>query len=119
MIVADSSVWIDHWRVADLNFRRLLMDKRVVMHPYVLGELALGSLKDRRQTIADLSDLMSLRPASPQEVLHLIEVNRLFSRGMGYVDLHLLAAALLHGDCQLLTRDRRLREAAEQFGIAA
>ena len=119
MIVADASTWIDHWKLADLNFVRLLMAKQVMMHPFVLGELALGSLKDRQRTIANLRDLMAIRPASHDEVLYLIETRRLFSRGIGYVDAHLLASCLIAGNCKLLTHDRRLREAAEQLGIAA
>ena len=119
MIVADTSYWIDHWRLADLDFARRLMDGEVLMHPFVLGELALGSLRNRRATIADLLDMHSLRPASHDEVMQLIEGRQLYSRGIGYVDVHLLAAALIDGSVKLLTRDRRLHAAAEQLGVAA
>lgn len=119
MIVADASTWIDHWKLASLDFARLLMAKQVMMHPFVLGELALGSLKDRQITIVRLGELQALLPASHPEVMHMIEAHRLFNRGIGYVDTHLLAACLLHGNCKLLSHDRRLRETAEQLGIAA
>src|SRR5690349_17766568 len=113
MIVADASTWIDHWKLANLDFVRLLVAKQVMMHPYVLGELALGSLKDRANTIARLGELQTVRAASHAEVMYLIETHRLFNRGIGYVDTHLLAACLLDGHCKLLSRDRRLRETAE------
>lgn len=119
MILTDSSIWIDHFRMANLTFARLVTDGEVLIHPFVLGELALGSLKGRQKTIADLADLGSVKVASPEDVLYLIERHGLFSRGIGYVDTHLLAAAVLHGSTRVLTRDRRLREAAEQLGIAA
>ncbi|MCP8882587.1 PIN domain-containing protein [Devosia sp. XJ19-1] len=119
MIVADTSYWIDHWKVANLAFARQLADGDVLMHPFVLGELALGSLRNRLDTISDLRAMLTLPPASHEEVMVLIEARRLYSRGIGYVDSHLLAAALLAGSVKLLTGDRRLHAAAEQLGIAA
>jgi len=119
MIVADTLFWINHWKVANLDFTRRLLDGDVVMHPFVLGELALGSIKNRTRTIADLNDMTALDPASHDEVMYLIETRQLYSRGVGYVDLHLLAAALAHGSVKLLTTDIRLGKAAEQLGIAA
>lgn len=119
MIVADTSFWIDHWKLANLDFTRRLIEGEVVMHPFVLGELALGSIKNRHSTIADLLAMNPLRPASHDDVMHLIEAKQLYSRGIGYVDLHLLAATLIDGSVKLLTRDRRLHDAAERLGIAA
>lgn len=119
MILADSSIWIDHFRIANLQFSRLLDTDKVLMHPFVLGELAMGSIRNRAMTIADLRTYEFAPLASADEVLVLIESASLFSRGIGYIDTHLLAACLIHGDCALLTRDGRLQKAAEQLGIAA
>jgi predicted nucleic acid-binding protein len=119
MILADSSIWIDHFKLANLALSRALDDDKVLMHPYVLGELALGSLRDRHRTLSNFKAYDYAPVAHSNEVLSLIENATLFNRGLGYVDAHLLASCLIHGDCRLLTRDRRLRETAEHLGIAA
>ncbi|HEY0032965.1 MAG TPA: PIN domain-containing protein, partial [Devosia sp.] len=106
-------------RLSNLDFTRSLLDGDVVMHKSVLGELALGSLRNRKSTVADLEALTSLDTAPHDEVMRLIEARELYSRGIGYVDLHLLAAALAHGGVKLLTRDKRLGETAALLGIAA
>ena len=119
MILADSSIWIDHFKVANLAFSKLIRTRQVLMHPFVVGELALGSLKDREQTIVRLGRFKAADLARHDEVMAMIEAERLFSRGLGYVDAHLLASTRISKNCKLLTRDRRLREAAEALGIAA
>ena len=119
MILGDTSVWIAHFRTANLEFVRALDADEVLMHPFVLGELALGSLHARRQTLIDLHAFEQVQVARHEDVLELVENRQLFSRGIGYVDTHLLASCLIAGNCKLFTRDRRLRETAEQLGIAA
>jgi hypothetical protein len=87
------------------------------MHPFVSGELACGNLKGRRlETLSDLNVLPSVRVASDSEALQLIEGRRLWGRGLGWVDIHLLAAALL-SHCQFRTLDKRLGETAAELGL--
>lgn len=117
-VLADSSVWIDHIRRPDVALSRALSEGLVVVHPFVLGEIALGSIKDRGEAVSALRALPEARVARPGEVLALIERHRLFGTGVGYVDAHLLASALLTPGTTLWTRDRRLRGAAERLRVA-
>jgi predicted nucleic acid-binding protein len=119
MIIADTSIWIDHLKVTNIVVAKAIVDNQLYMHQYVIGELALGSLRKRQTTIAHFRRLNAAPVARPETVLDLIERASLFSRGLGYIDAHLLASCLLTGNCRLLTRDRRLHDAAEQLGIAA
>lgn len=119
MIVADSSVWIDHFKTANLALSRALADDLVLMHPFVLGELALGTLRNRASTLVNFVSYDSPPIARPEDALVLIETASLSNRGIGYVDAHLLASCLLLENCRLLTRDRRLHTVAEELGIAA
>ncbi len=96
----------------------LLEAEEVVMHPYVLGEIALGSLRNRAAILEDLQALPAAAVAADEEVLALIERHRLFATGIGLVDAHLLASTLLTPKTKLWTRDRRLKEAAERLAIA-
>lgn len=118
MILADTSVWIDHLRRRDSTLVGLLERDEIGVHPLVVEELALGSIKDRAPVLAALASLHRFPAASHAEVLELIEVRRLWSRGLGAVDLHLLAAGLLQPAGRLWTRDRRLRSAALDAGVA-
>ena len=90
----------------------------VVCHPYVIGEIALGSLKARADILSLLQDLPKAQMASPEEILELIESKALFSRGIGYVDICLIAAALLSPGLKIWTRDKRLHAVCEELGIA-
>ena len=119
MILADTSVWADHLRVAESGLAELLRNGEVVMHPYVLGEIALGYLRKRPQWLSMLHELPSVHVAEPEEVLELIERRRLVAAGVGYVDVHLLATTLASQDVKLWSRDKRLRDIAASFGIAA
>ena len=119
MILADTSIWIDHFKTPNLLVSRAIIDERLYMHEFVVGELSLGSLRQRPKTLRDLAKFADAPIARHAQVLDLIERAPLHGRGLGYVDAHLLASCLLAGNCKLLTRDRRLREAAEQLGIAA
>jgi predicted nucleic acid-binding protein len=118
VILVDTSVWIDHLRTGVRALSALLDNNRVLMHPFVLGEIACGNLRDRRKTLQLLSSLPSAPQASDVEVLAFIESNQLMGKGIGFVDAHLLAAVALAGDATLWTYDRRLRLAAEQRQLA-
>lgn len=118
MILVDTSVWVDHLRQGDAGLVELLERGAVLMHPFVLGEIACGSLKDRPAILELLADLPSAALAEADEVLGFIECHALHGRGLGYVDMRLLAAVALTEGARLWTRDKRLRLAAEALGCA-
>lgn len=118
MILVDSSIWVDHLRRTLPELEALLADGRVLIHPLIIGELAMGSLKDRRVIIRDLANLPRARIAGDDEVLTLVERFAIHSRGIGYVDAHLLASTRLTPEATLWTRDSRCRTIAEELGIA-
>jgi hypothetical protein len=118
VILVDSSIWIRHLRTGDAELERLLLRREVFMHPFVLGELALGDLRARRPVLSVLEDLPGAETATHHEVMSLIETERLHARGIGYVDAHLLASTLLTADALLWTADRRLKAAAITLGVA-
>jgi predicted nucleic acid-binding protein len=118
MILVDTSVWVDHLRAGDAMLAGLLDAAMVLAHPFVIGELALGNLHRRETVVNALSDLPMANVATDAEVLHFINRNTLFGRGVGYVDCHLLAAARLTAGAELWTRDKRLHGVAVQLGLA-
>ena len=118
MILVDTSVWVDHLRRGDARLVGLLESASVLMHPFVLGEISCGSLADRSAVLSLLRDLPMSAVAEFDEALAFVERHRLWSRGMGYVDVHLLAAAALTQDTTLWTRDKRLRLASRDLGCA-
>ena len=118
MILVDTSVWVDHLRVGDAQLAGLLERGNVVMHPFVVGEIACGSLADRGLVLELLQGLPSATVAESNEVLGFIERHELHGRGIGYVDVHLLASAALTEDVTLWTRDKRLLSAAQALGCA-
>jgi predicted nucleic acid-binding protein len=119
VILVDTSVWIEHLRLASALLAELLGDGEVLSHPFVIGELALGNLNPRDPFLSDLRDLPQAVIAEDEEVLRLIDRRALFGRGIGYVDAHLLTAARLTPEGKLWTRDRRLHAVAAEFGLAA
>jgi predicted nucleic acid-binding protein len=119
VILVDTSIWMDHLRVGDERLAALLDGGEVLAHPFVIGELALGNLRQRNMFLSNLLRLPQADVASDAEVLGLIDRERLFGRGIGYIDAHLLAAARLTVDTRLWTRDRTLNMAAAQLGLAA
>jgi predicted nucleic acid-binding protein len=116
MILVDTSVWIQHFRRGEPALADYLSDGLVLIHPFVSGELACGSLKDRAATLSDLHALPPAKPASNTEVLQLIEDRRLWGRGLGWIDMHLLASAVL-SHCGFWTLDKQLGEAARIVGL--
>lgn len=118
MILVDTSVWIDHLRAGDVELAALLNGSQVLMHPFVLGELACGNLRNRTEVLALLKDLPQAELANDEEVLFFIERHALMGRGMGYVDAHLLAAVTLGGATKIWTRDKRLRAVANALALA-
>ena len=119
MILADTSVWIDHLRSGDKELRKLLNEGQIVIHPSIVAELALGALKERTKTLALLDLLPQVRVAQLSEVRRMIEARRLYSLGIGLTDAHLIAAVFINPSTLLWTRDKRLRKAAEGLGIHA
>ena len=118
MILVDTSVWVDHLRSGDAQLADLLERAQVVMHPFVVGEMACGSLGDRSSILELLQDLPSARVAENEEVLAFIEHRALHGKGIGYVDVHLLASVALTEGTTLWTRDKRLLTAAQALGCA-
>jgi predicted nucleic acid-binding protein len=119
MILVDTSVWIDHINASDPLLFSLLSEERVLAHPYVIGEISLGSLRDREVVLGALLDLPRAPIATPEETFYLIEREGLFNRGIGYVDTSLLASARLHPGITIWTRDKRLKKVADELDLGA
>lgn len=117
MILVDTSIWIDHFRTGVPVLVANLMQDQVAMHDHILGELALGSLKNRVSVLGDLANLPRAPLAMEDEVRAMIEARRLYSRGIGYTDAHLLASALLDGSLSIWTKDARLAAVAGELGV--
>jgi len=115
VILVDTSVWVEHLRHGLPRLATLLQDGEVLIHPWVIGELACGTLSNRRQVLELLQGLPAATVASDAEVLLLIERDQLMGRGIGYIDVHLLASARL-SHCCLWTQDRRLVAVAQEKG---
>ena len=117
MIVVDTSVWIDHLRSGDRALISALEGGLVETHPFVIGELACGKLANRDEVISLLHDLPGAPVATQTEALAFIESQSLMGRGVGYIDVHLLASAALSDGRRLWTRDRRLGALAQEMGL--
>lgn len=119
MILVDTSVWIDHLRRPEVKLQELLQNDEVVTHPLVRLELALGSIANRERILSDLSLLPEAPVAETEELFTLLERRKLYSRGISVTDLHLIASSLIDKSLSIWTRDRRLREIAEELGLRA
>ena len=119
MWLVDTSVWIDHLRAGNAVLADALNQNQVLGHPWVLGEIALGSLKNRTAVLQALGNLPQATVASSDEVLHLLEDEKLHNQGLGFVDVALLAATRLTPHAQLWTLDKRLAKVAQHMGLAA
>jgi len=118
MILVDTSVWVDHLRDGAPALAAALEQGRVLAHPFVLGELGCGNLKNRGEVLQLLGELPVAPMATDPEALDFIERRALMSRGIGYVDVHLLASVALAGTAQLWTRDKRLAAVAADLELA-
>ena len=118
MILVDTSVWVDHLRRGNPRLQDLLHGSEVLGHPFVTGELACGSLSNRREILRLLGALPGAVTAEDAEVMRLVEDARLYDRGIGWLDAHLLAAALL-SRARIWTLDRSLAAAAKRLAIAS
>ncbi|MEO3998412.1 type II toxin-antitoxin system VapC family toxin [Mesorhizobium sp. CAU 1732] len=119
MILVDTSIWVDHLNHGDDRLISALSRTQVLSHPFVLGEIALGNLRQRDLVLGEMRNLPKAVVASDTEVLDLIAHHRLFGLGIGYVDAHLLAATLLTAGSSLWTRDKRLDAVAKTIGVSA
>ena len=118
MILVDTSVWVDHFRSDNAGLESLLDDEQVLCHPFIIGELACGNLRNRKEILSLLASLPEARMVEHQEALHLLSEARLFGRGLGWIDIHLLTSARVTG-CLLWTLDLSLRRAAASLKVSA
>jgi hypothetical protein len=118
VILVDTSVWVDHLRKDDSSLRLLLDGGRVLLHPFVVGELAMGNLNRRDLVLRALRKLPEALVAREEEVLQFVAAHGLFGRGIGYIDAHLLASVQLTPGASLWTRDKRMLEIGGKLGLA-
>jgi predicted nucleic acid-binding protein len=119
VILVDTSVWIDHLHRGDVGLQRLLESAKVLSHPFVVGELAMGNLKRREAILEALQNLPAAEKAHDDEVLRFVSDHALFGLGIGYIDAHLLASVRLTPRASLWTKDKRLAEIALRLSLAA
>ena len=117
MVLIDTVVWVDHLHSNNEHLSMLLENEQIVMHPMVIGELAMGNLANRQRTLEDYAKLPEITVATHGEVLFFIEHYQLMGTGISYVDANLLASVIAYGDTKLWSRDRRLNEAATKFDV--
>ncbi len=117
MVIVDTSIWVTHLRRGSRHLEELLLDAKVVCHPFVVGELACGNLKHRDEFLSLLQSLPMTPTVVLDELLYFIERHRLTAKGLGFVDVNLLASAHLSG-IPLWTSDKRLRSAATELELA-
>ena len=117
MILVDTSVWIDHLRSGNRDLELLLNNNQVLIHPFVLGELACGNLERRTEVMALISSLPQAPVASDNEALFFIDQHRLMGKGIGYIDVHLLASVSLAEPASLLTHDKLLGRVAAELAF--
>ena len=117
MVLVDTSVWVAHLRAGAIGLEALLNEGHVVCHPYIVGELACGNLRNRAEILSLLRDLPAAAQAEHEEVMQFIENGNLMGRGLGYIDMHLLASARLT-KVPLWTLDKKLNEVSTKLGLA-
>jgi|SRR5208337_3664141 len=117
MILADTSIWVDHLRNRNPDMEQLLGRGQIVMHPFIVAEISLGSLRNRQKMLDDLEALLEVCVAALGEVRHMIESHSFFSKGISLTDAHLVASCLMTPGTQLWTRDSALKKVAAALGI--
>ena len=117
MVLVDTSIWISHFRETDSHLKKLLINESVACHPFIIGELTCGNIKNRREIISLLQALPQTLVAESDEILAFIEHNKLMGLGIGLIDVHLLASALLT-NLPLWTADKKLRATASKLNIS-
>jgi predicted nucleic acid-binding protein len=117
MILVDTSVWIDHLHSGDEDLNELLLSGQVCLHPYVLGELSCGNLSNRKEILSLLKALPGIDSVLDEEVLMLLEDRKLYGKGLGFIDIHLLASAMIF-QVPVWTRDKSLKRIAEELGVS-
>lgn len=117
MVLVDTSVWVAHLRKGNIGLESLLNEGHVVCHPFIVGELACGNLKNRSQILSLLKTLPMAIHAEHDELMQFIESHHLMGRGLGYVDMHLLASAIL-SQVTLWTLDKNLKQISLRVGVA-
>jgi len=116
MILVDTSVWIDHFHHSDEDLKELLLSNQVCIHPFILGELSCGNISNRKEVLSLLRTLRSIDLVLDEEVFLLIEDRKLFGKGLGFIDIHLLASAMIH-HIPIWTRDKSLSRVARELGV--
>ena len=116
MILVDTSVWITHFQRTNLGLKHALNNRQILVHPFILGEMALSHIKDRSGVLEELGALPKAEVARPEEALTYVERHQLYGRGIGWVDVHLVVSSLLC-ESEIWTFDRRLSAAATRCGI--
>ena len=121
MILADTSIWVDYLRSRNLvrnpEMAERLRRGQIVMHPFIVAEIALGSLHNRRKRLDEMESLLEVKVAQLQEVRHMIEAHSLYSKGIGLTDAHLIASCLMTPGTQLWARDGNMETVAKALGI--
>jgi len=117
MILVDTSVWIDHFHHSDEDLKELLLSNQVCIHPFILGELCCGNISNRKEVLSLLRTLRSIDLVLDEEVFILIEDRKLYGKGLGFIDIHLLASAMIH-QVPIWTRGKSLKQIAGDLGIS-
>jgi hypothetical protein len=121
VILADTSIWVDYLRGRNLRSNPEMEERlsrgQIVMHPFIVAEIALGSLHNRRKILDEMESLLEVKVAQLHEVRHMIEAHSLYSKGIGLTDAHLIASCLMTPGTQLWTRDSNMEKVAKALGI--
>ena len=116
MILADTSVWIDHLNKNEAELVELLNLTKVCTHPFIIGELSCGNISNRSEILTLIKSLPRIKPAFEEEVFSLLENYKLYGAGLGFIDIHLLSSALIN-DVKIWTKDKALKRAAVRLNI--
>lgn len=117
MVLVDTSIWIDHFHFSNKGLKKLLLTSQVCIHPYVVGELSCGNISNRKEILILLRALPRIDAVLDEEVNMMIEDKKLYGKGLGFIDVHLLASAIIH-HVTIWTGDKYLHGISEEFGIS-